>query len=288
MVTVQLLKVTDDSGEDTTKMNGYIIKNFESFSISIRTPITPMPLPEEKSDENVLVKMEGNTSTINLSWTLVNSTTDLNIGLQQDNSKTYPLGTHIRTVPEQLDYLSDTLQGSSLQEKFLLKISYSEIAGEKDLDFFGFVTSMTFSQTSSAPVTFNAQLSFIQGNVITTLDADVPNKPTSVGLSTPASGTNLGGRITATFVAPVYKGGSNSIVNYDLEFRNSSSGKVEYKKYSQTGTSITLPTGSLTNNTFFQVRVRANSSDGDGRWSSYHPITNPLATSPNGVLSSTT
>ena len=46
--------------------------------------------------------------------------------------------------------------------------------------------------------------------------------------------------------------------------------------------------GSITNNTFFQVRVRANSSDGDGRWSSYHPITNPLATSPNGVLSSTT
>lgn len=287
MVTVELMKVTDDSGQNTTLMNGYLIKNFESFNISVRTPISPMPLPEEKSDENVLVKMEGNTSTINLSWTLVNSATDLNSGLQQDTNKVYPLGTHVRTVPQQLVYLTDSLQGSSLQEKFMLKVHYSEVAGEEDLEYFGFVTSMTFSQTSSTPVTFNAQLSFIQGNVITTLDADVPNQPTSIALSTPASGGG-GGRITATFVEPVYKGGTNTITNYDLEFKNSGSGKVEYKKYSQSASPLTLPTDSLTKNTFFQVRVRANSADGDGRWSKFHPITDPLAVTPNGVLSSTT
>ena len=277
MVTIKLVKVKDDSDETGSEQMGYIIPNFESFSINLRTPISPMPLPEEKSDQNVLVKMEGNTSTINLSWTLIASQTDLSFGNKKDSN------TVIKTVPQQLNYLRNALQGSSLQEKFKLQIYYSEVGGD-DLIFMGFVTSMTFSQTSSAPVTFNANMSFIQGNVITTLDEDVPTKPTNISLTTP-SANGGSGRLTASWSVPLYLGGSNSITNYDLEFRNSTNGNVEYKKYSQSASPLTIPSGSVTSNTKFQVKVRANSSNGDGMWSEYYPITDPLSTTPDGVTS---
>ena len=119
MVTVKLVKVKDTSDDSGSEQLGYTIKNFESFNINLRTPISPMPLPEEKSGENVLVKMEGNTQVLNLAWTLVESTTDLSFGNQSDAN------TLIKTVPEQLVYLSDALEGSSLQEKFKLQIKYS-------------------------------------------------------------------------------------------------------------------------------------------------------------------
>ena len=151
--------------------------------------------------------MEGNTQVINLAWTLVESTTDLSFGNQSDAN------TLIKTVPQQLVYLSDALEGSSLQEKFKLQINYSEVSGGKDLIFYGFVTDMSFSQTSTAPVTFTAQLSFIVGNVITTLDTDVPDPPININLTTPSSGGGSG-RLTVSWADPVYKGGSNAIKDY--------------------------------------------------------------------------
>jgi hypothetical protein len=280
MVTVKLVKVSSESDESAAEQKGYTINNFESFSINVRTPISPMPLPEETADNNILVKMEGNTTTLNLAWTLVDSTTALNFGNKSSST------TQIKTVAQQLTYLSQGLQGSSLNEKFKLQISYSEVGGE-DLIFYGFVTDMSFSQTSSTPVTFIANMSFIQGHVITTLDDDVPSKPTSINLTTPSSGGGSG-RLTTTWAVPSYAGGSNSITNYDLEFRNSTSGQIEYKKFSQTGTSFTTPTGSVTSNTKFQVKIRANSSNGDGMWSEYYPIEDPAATTPDGVLSTAT
>ena len=280
MVTVKLVKVSSESDLSAAEQKGYTIKNFESFSINVRTPISPMPLPEETSDNNMLVKMEGNTTTLNLAWTLVDQTDALNFG--NKSSSTTP----IKTVAQQLTYLSQGLQGSSLNEKFKLQINYNEVGGE-DLIFYGFVTDMSFSQTSSTPVTFIANMSFIQGHVITTLDDDVPSKPTSINLTTPSSGGGSG-RLTVSWAVPSYAGGSNSITNYDLEFKNSTSGQVEYKKFSQTGTSFTTPTGSVTSNTKFQVKIRANSSNGDGMWSEYYPITDPAATTPDGVLSTTT
>ena len=280
MVTVKLVKVSSESNLNVAEQKGYTITNFESFNINVRTPISPMPLPEETSDNNMLVKMEGNTTTISLAWTLVNSATALNFGNLSDSN------TEIKTVAQQLTYLSEGLQGSSLNEKFKLQISYSEVGGD-DLIYYGFVTDMSFSQTSTTPVTFMANLSFIQGHVITTLDDDVPDKPKSINLTTPSSGGGSG-RITASWAVPTYAGGSNLITNYDLEFRNSTSGIIEYKQYAQSSTSFTTPTGSLTSNTKFQVKIRANSSDGNGMWSEYYPITDTNAAIPNGVPSTST
>ena len=54
--------------DDGTVKYVYRVKNFDQFGIRFVSPISPMPLPEEDDDANILVKMEGNTSTMTVSW----------------------------------------------------------------------------------------------------------------------------------------------------------------------------------------------------------------------------
>ena len=53
----------------------YKIKVFENIDFKYSSPISPMPLPEESGQENILVKMEGNTHSLNLTWLVRNETT---------------------------------------------------------------------------------------------------------------------------------------------------------------------------------------------------------------------
>ena len=46
----------------------YEINNLETLSVKLEQPVSPMALPQEDSDENILVKMEGNSEVIQISW----------------------------------------------------------------------------------------------------------------------------------------------------------------------------------------------------------------------------
>jgi len=46
----------------------WTLPRFDNFSFDINTPVTPTPLPEEDSSENVLIKVEGNSTALVLSW----------------------------------------------------------------------------------------------------------------------------------------------------------------------------------------------------------------------------
>ena len=48
----------------------YTIPNMSNFSISYNTPVSPLPLPEENVNENILVKIEGNSGVIDIDWTI--------------------------------------------------------------------------------------------------------------------------------------------------------------------------------------------------------------------------
>ena len=49
--------------QNTNKRQIFEITNLENLSINHNSPVTPMPLPEETSEENILVKIEGNSET---------------------------------------------------------------------------------------------------------------------------------------------------------------------------------------------------------------------------------
>ena len=69
VTTINIYKYTVDSlGAVVFR---YTIPNFDNLAISYNTPISPMPLPEENAKENVLVKIEGNSATIDIDWTII-------------------------------------------------------------------------------------------------------------------------------------------------------------------------------------------------------------------------
>jgi hypothetical protein len=65
--------VLSDDG-NTEIVYRYTIPNLESLNVQYNTPISPMPLPEEDADENILVKIEGNSASIDIDWTLADYT----------------------------------------------------------------------------------------------------------------------------------------------------------------------------------------------------------------------
>ena len=72
---IQLFKIHPESYEATgnNPLNTYSIERlqitaFDSLGIDLNTPISPMPLPEENADANILVKMEGNSKQVRLAF----------------------------------------------------------------------------------------------------------------------------------------------------------------------------------------------------------------------------
>jgi len=69
VTTINIYKYTVDSlGAVVFR---YTVPNLDNLAISYNTPISPMPLPEENAKENVLVKIEGNSATIDIDWTII-------------------------------------------------------------------------------------------------------------------------------------------------------------------------------------------------------------------------
>ena len=70
MAIIRLYKYVLSDDGNTEIVYRYTVPNLESLNVQYNTPISPMPLPEEDADENILVKIEGNSASIDIDWTL--------------------------------------------------------------------------------------------------------------------------------------------------------------------------------------------------------------------------
>ena len=68
MGTIIFNKYYEDSSKDVEWT--YTLPNFKSITYDMNTPVAPMPMPEEDASENVLVKIEGNSSALTINWTI--------------------------------------------------------------------------------------------------------------------------------------------------------------------------------------------------------------------------
>ena len=100
--------------ENNNEQYRYRLANLKRLRYIINTPVNPLPLPEETSSEQVLIKIEGNSSTIELNWIIKNESVDL----ETANSLT------VRTVPEQLAFFRHRFVPISVEDKFQLILQF--------------------------------------------------------------------------------------------------------------------------------------------------------------------
>lgn len=171
----------------------YEINNLGSINLTLDQPVAPMPLPQESAEENILVKMEGNTKTVTVNWKVgqnfpypKKSTTN-NVGggeIQTDYEKFYDSTAAnspitwvdlVYTEPEDtISWLTNDFEGKNLSDTFTL------VLGHTSLVFEGFVTRMTASIDGQSPVVWNMAMTFIIGNVISMNESDAPSEPRNV------------------------------------------------------------------------------------------------------------
>lgn len=228
-VEIQLYKIhpekytnSSDDATDEYRIDKFVAKTFESIGIDLNTPISPMPLPEDRSTENILVKMEGNSqqvrfgcrfdgNLVELSYVedLTSIRTDagiVNVDTALDGSA-YNYDTNIITEDDNIQLVQTFLnnfESRSITDTFILRIVDKSQSPEKILfTGGGSIQSINTSTDSASPVVWNVNIDFLVGNVISIYDADVPEEITGLQVSVPSSGS-----IKFRWSDPAREGGS--------------------------------------------------------------------------------
>ena len=150
------------------------INNLQSLDISIDMPAMIYAIPESTDEDAIGMKVEGNQSTVNISWTLVD----------QDSTVVSEMtgGDAVETADEQMVFLigmgkvgGDATAAEILANKNSMQSSGVEYSYQLDLKdnsgttFFtkkGIITKVNVSKSGSTPVTYNASIMFSTAEMI--------------------------------------------------------------------------------------------------------------------------
>ena len=281
MGVIYLRKIGQATSSTAAVQYVYPIKVFDSFQIQYNMPISPMPMPEQSDDEQVLVKIEGNSTTVALSWLIHEETTN-----QATAYGSYSVG-DTKTIWQQLQFLQD-------EEKFMpngINDAYDIIVDAdnnqttaslgrviandsdpaRDMYLTGFIQSFVINTSSSEPATLRAQIQFIVGANVTSYGADTPSKPRSFKLTN--TGLGAAGRVRLNWSPPSVLGGS-TITGYQVEFRRPAvqSNWALATPITSSSTLTQLIDG-LNSGSLYEFRVKADSNNEYGDWSYIEEIT---------------
>ena len=228
----------------------YILPVFETFNNSINTPVSPMPLPEEDSAEQILVKVEGNSTSVTLTWKIKDYTTDQITGSGFIGDS--------KTIWEQMLGIKNQFRPVSIDDAFEIAIVN---AGQDVISWAGTITQMVANISSLSPVIITGTIKFMEGNVVTLYNSDGAKQPKNF---TAVSGGSSG-EIDLAWDLPTDTGtGSPSLTGYRIQYRT---GNNEWttEDFSPSGTSETI--SGLTPSSTYECRVSSSTSDSKGSFS---------------------
>ena len=202
----------------------YELGNFKRISYDINSPVSPAPLPEEDSEEAILIKIEGNSSTIKLGWKLMDEPTTR---LVENNSNSSDHGgedirlhftgtANVKTVQEQIDFIRNYLRAKSVNDAFELIIEYdgtSSTYQQKNLIFQGTFSQFHFDTADGENLTFNASCTFLEGTVATVFEQDGSSQPNNL------AGTGGSGSMSLSWDAPL-QAGASSLNDYYIYYKD--------------------------------------------------------------------
>lgn len=204
--------------QDKIVVKTFEIRNFSTMSVNVNTPITPMPLPEEGAEKNVLVKIEGNSETISLTWTIKDESSTVVTGKSVLPGEQLWSNTDgnfsILTSQQQINYLTDPDKFLGFQPKSIDQTYRLRILDDSNNEIFtrnGFLTKFDFNIRGDSPVVWQATVNFIVGDVVTSYQTKIPRPPT--GLTLTAAGS---GQVDISWTAPTITNGT--ITDYKITY----------------------------------------------------------------------
>jgi len=175
-----LIKTSQSSGQ-----NVFVISNLSSLAYDLTTPLTPMPLPEESDEENILVKMEGNTKTIPLAWTMLEQGGVIGTSFTYgSNVWTLNGDAGSRTSIQQLEFW-DEFAPNSIVDGYSFGIY--EDGNDQGYIKDGSLTKFRASISGSSPIVWNINCDFIVGSAIAAFESNSPERPTIQTFTAPTS-----------------------------------------------------------------------------------------------------
>lgn len=177
-----MAEVVEIRTHTTGKKFRYLIRNINSIDIQLTEQVVATPLPESNDTLNVLTKADGNTIRIQVSWVIHDESTDVVLANNYNLDGTAGTGTTpvpftqfssdtgFRLADHQARFLLEpnglVNSGSAIQVTGLTDV-YQIIIGSTGFSRQGLIESIQLSKSGTSPVTWNATMSFVCGNVIT-------------------------------------------------------------------------------------------------------------------------
>ena len=157
----------------------YFINNFTGIDYTLDTSTDAMPLPQANDESNILTKTQGNSMRITITWVMatedetvvltnnvvddqwtVSTGADIQDLKETNGDQKYPNGT-IKTPDEQARFLLEDFQNSGVEFR------YAIVVGDTKINKTGVIERVSMKKTGSTPVTYQASLTFLVGNVVT-------------------------------------------------------------------------------------------------------------------------
>ena len=130
------------------------IRNLDSLSIELDSPINVLPLPEDKDTDAIGMKIVGNSTIVNVSWIIADEPSDV----VEEVSGT-------ATADEQMAFILDDFQSFGIDHIYELKLMPN--TGSTPFYFrTGAISKIIVTKSGSTPVTYNATITFMIANMV--------------------------------------------------------------------------------------------------------------------------
>ena len=263
----------------------YEFETFNDIGINKQTPISPMPLPEEDSSENMLMKIEGNSTTLNLNWTFLNGVTPAGSGTISHNvTKWVPasVNSSINTVFKQITHLESEIAPNSLNDFYSIRIYDTEDSSTFVYEKLGLIQGFNFRTDAASPVNWSCSMDFIEGSVITTLSGNTHEAPTITAQSFVGSNPRTGIQVSFKEFQN-YVGGDRPETKGAILRYKKSDGVDFWREEEITFTANTTSPYDYTNKGFtitglessidYYIKIALTTDAGRGEWSSQVTVT---------------
>ena len=225
----------------------YSSDNITSVAYEFSSPVAPMPLPQMDDTENILIKVEGNTTTVNIQWTVIDE--------PSGNAFT---GSNAETPLEQVSHFKTSFVPVTIADVYDLTIG----TGSEAMIFRGVIVKMGFSVSGRSPVTWDGSLQFLHGNLQPQYDKDIAKVPE---MSTDiANKVGANSEVTLLGIHTDYLGSEAAITHYVVSFRPSGGTVWSTVEHATTNSSTQNIDVDLNVTGSYEVRVAAKTTENTG------------------------